>query len=36
VRLAVVGDVLLDVDLVGDARRLCPDSPVPVIDDLRE
>jgi rfaE bifunctional protein nucleotidyltransferase chain/domain/rfaE bifunctional protein kinase chain/domain len=32
----VIGDVLLDVDLVGDARRLCPDSPVPVLDDLRE
>lgn len=35
-RLVVVGDILLDVDLVGDARRLCPDSPVPVLDDLRE
>jgi rfaE bifunctional protein nucleotidyltransferase chain/domain/rfaE bifunctional protein kinase chain/domain len=31
-RLAVVGDCLLDVDLVGTASRLCPDAPVPVLD----
>ncbi|ALG10496.1 PfkB family carbohydrate kinase [Kibdelosporangium phytohabitans] len=30
--LAVVGDTLLDVDLVGTATRLCPDAPVPVVD----
>ena len=32
----VVGDALLDVDLLGRADRLCPDAPVPVLDDLRE
>ncbi|MDQ0616610.1 D-glycero-beta-D-manno-heptose 1-phosphate adenylyltransferase [Arthrobacter globiformis] len=31
-RIAVVGDVLLDVDLSGEATRLCPDAPVPVVD----
>jgi D-beta-D-heptose 7-phosphate kinase / D-beta-D-heptose 1-phosphate adenosyltransferase len=31
-RLAVVGDTLLDVDLVGDVSRVCPDAPVPVVD----
>lgn len=31
-RITVVGDVLLDVDLDGDATRLCPDAPVPVVD----
>lgn len=31
-RLAVVGDVLLDVDLSGPAERLSPDAPVPVVD----
>jgi len=30
-RIAVVGDVLLDVDLVGSAERLAPDGPVPVV-----
>ncbi|WP_028276203.1 PfkB family carbohydrate kinase [Arthrobacter sp. I3] len=30
--IAVVGDVLLDVDLDGSATRLCPDGPVPVVD----
>ena len=34
--LVVVGDALLDVDLVGRAGRLCPDAPVPVIEDLHE
>ncbi|WGW12267.1 PfkB family carbohydrate kinase [Saxibacter everestensis] len=31
-RIAVVGDVLLDVDLSGSSNRLCPDSPAPVVD----
>ncbi len=34
--LVVIGDALLDVDLVGAAGRLCPDAPVPVLDDLVE
>ncbi|MDQ4085795.1 MAG: D-glycero-beta-D-manno-heptose 1-phosphate adenylyltransferase [Actinomycetota bacterium] len=34
--LLVVGDALLDVDLEGRASRLCPDAPVPVLDDVRE
>jgi rfaE bifunctional protein nucleotidyltransferase chain/domain/rfaE bifunctional protein kinase chain/domain len=35
-RLVVVGDALLDVDLVGSAGRLAPDAPVPVLDGLIE
>lgn len=35
-RLVVVGDALLDIDLVGRAGRLMPEAPVPVLDDLRE
>ncbi|MGY1805958.1 D-glycero-beta-D-manno-heptose 1-phosphate adenylyltransferase [Blastococcus sp. SYSU D00669] len=31
--LVVVGDALLDVDLVGTASRLTPDAPVPVVED---
>jgi D-beta-D-heptose 7-phosphate kinase / D-beta-D-heptose 1-phosphate adenosyltransferase len=31
-RLAVVGDCLLDIDLVGSVTRLCPDAPAPVLD----
>lgn len=31
-RIAVVGDCLLDVDLDGAATRLSPDAPVPVVD----
>ncbi|WP_458116402.1 PfkB family carbohydrate kinase [Arthrobacter sp. D2-10] len=31
-RIVVVGDVLLDVDLSGEAGRLSPDAPVPVVD----
>lgn len=31
-RVTVVGDALLDRDVVGKADRLCPDAPVPVID----
>ncbi|MEX2982861.1 PfkB family carbohydrate kinase [Streptomyces sp. C36] len=34
--LLVVGDALLDRDLVGTAERLAPDAPVPVLDDCRE
>jgi rfaE bifunctional protein nucleotidyltransferase chain/domain len=30
-RIAVVGDTLLDIDLVGSADRLSPDAPVPVV-----
>ncbi len=32
--VVVVGDALLDVDLVGTASRLTPDAPVPVVEDL--
>ena len=31
-RLVVVGDVVLDRDLLGSCERLCPDAPVPVVD----
>jgi D-beta-D-heptose 7-phosphate kinase/D-beta-D-heptose 1-phosphate adenosyltransferase len=31
-RLVVVGDSLLDVDVKGTADRLCPDAPAPVLD----
>jgi D-beta-D-heptose 7-phosphate kinase/D-beta-D-heptose 1-phosphate adenosyltransferase len=34
--LVVVGDALLDVDLLGRAARLSPDAPVPVLDSLVE
>lgn len=34
--LVVLGDVLLDRDLVGAARRLAPEAAVPVIDSPRE
>ncbi|MBD0292500.1 MAG: D-beta-D-heptose 1-phosphate adenosyltransferase, partial [Jiangellaceae bacterium] len=34
--LVVVGDALLDVDLDGRVERLCPDAPVPVVDDITE
>jgi D-beta-D-heptose 7-phosphate kinase/D-beta-D-heptose 1-phosphate adenosyltransferase len=33
--LVVVGDALLDVDLVGSASRLTPDAPVPVVEDVQ-
>ncbi|SDY42422.1 rfaE bifunctional protein, domain I/rfaE bifunctional protein, domain II [Modestobacter sp. DSM 44400] len=33
--LVVVGDALLDVDLVGTATRLTPDAPVPVVEDVQ-
>ncbi|MBX0299968.1 adenylyltransferase/cytidyltransferase family protein [Cryobacterium sp. 1639] len=31
-RIVVVGDVLLDVDIAGTSERLSPDAPVPVVD----
>jgi D-beta-D-heptose 7-phosphate kinase/D-beta-D-heptose 1-phosphate adenosyltransferase len=31
--LVVVGDALLDCDVDGQASRLCPDAPVPVLED---
>ena len=34
--LVVLGDVLLDRDVVGAATRLCPDGPVPVVEQLEE
>src|SRR4051794_18187654 len=34
--VVVVGDSLLDVDLVGRASRLTPDAPAPVLEDLVE
>jgi D-beta-D-heptose 7-phosphate kinase / D-beta-D-heptose 1-phosphate adenosyltransferase len=32
-RIVVVGDVILDRDLVGTAERLCPDAPALVVDE---
>jgi D-beta-D-heptose 7-phosphate kinase / D-beta-D-heptose 1-phosphate adenosyltransferase len=32
-RIVVIGDVVLDVDLVGRSERLAPDAPVPVVRD---
>jgi len=32
-RLVVVGDALLDRDVTGRATRLCPDAPVPVVEE---
>jgi D-beta-D-heptose 7-phosphate kinase / D-beta-D-heptose 1-phosphate adenosyltransferase len=34
--LVLVGDTLLDLDTIGSATRLSPDSPVPVLEDLVE
>lgn len=34
--VVVVGDALLDVDVVGTVERLCPDAPVPVLDVVAE
>ncbi|WP_083501766.1 PfkB family carbohydrate kinase [Sphaerimonospora mesophila] len=34
--LVIVGDSLLDVDVEGDAGRLCPDAPVPVVEGRAE
>jgi D-beta-D-heptose 7-phosphate kinase / D-beta-D-heptose 1-phosphate adenosyltransferase len=33
-RLAVLGDALLDRDLEGVVERLCPEAPVPVVEDV--
>jgi rfaE bifunctional protein nucleotidyltransferase chain/domain/rfaE bifunctional protein kinase chain/domain len=33
-RLVVVGDALLDREIEGRSERLCPDAPVPVVDEL--
>jgi D-beta-D-heptose 7-phosphate kinase / D-beta-D-heptose 1-phosphate adenosyltransferase len=35
-RLVILGEAMLDVDVDGTARRLCPDVPAPVIDDADE
>ncbi len=35
-RLCVLGDALLDLDWEGDVRRVCRDSPAPVVDSPRE
>lgn len=32
-RLVVIGDSLLDRDIEGSVERLCPEAPVPVVDD---
>lgn len=34
--LVVIGDTVLDVDIEGNAERLCPEAPVPVVDVERE
>jgi rfaE bifunctional protein nucleotidyltransferase chain/domain/rfaE bifunctional protein kinase chain/domain len=34
--IVVLGDALLDCDLVGSSERLAPDAPVPVIDDITQ
>ncbi|WP_030168447.1 D-glycero-beta-D-manno-heptose 1-phosphate adenylyltransferase [Spirillospora albida] len=34
--LVVVGDVLLDIDIVGSSSRMCPDAPVPVVEGAQE
>jgi D-beta-D-heptose 7-phosphate kinase/D-beta-D-heptose 1-phosphate adenosyltransferase len=34
--VVVVGDALLDRDLDGEVERLCPEAPVPVVDELVE
>jgi D-beta-D-heptose 7-phosphate kinase / D-beta-D-heptose 1-phosphate adenosyltransferase len=35
-RLVIVGDVLLDREVRGRVERLCPDSPVPIVEDVVE
>lgn len=35
-RVTVVGDALLDIDIRGEVERICPDSPVPVLDEHDE
>ncbi|WP_444965503.1 PfkB family carbohydrate kinase [Sinomonas atrocyanea] len=34
-RIAVVGDTLMDIDLHGHASRLCPDAPAPIVEVAR-
>jgi D-beta-D-heptose 7-phosphate kinase / D-beta-D-heptose 1-phosphate adenosyltransferase len=34
--LVVIGDALLDIDAVGQAKRLSPDAPVPVLEGIDE
>ncbi|MBA3620164.1 MAG: D-beta-D-heptose 1-phosphate adenosyltransferase, partial [Acidothermales bacterium] len=34
--LVVIGDALLDRDLIGRVDRLSPDAPVPVVDEVEE
>jgi rfaE bifunctional protein kinase chain/domain len=34
-RLLVVGDVMIDEYISGDARRVCPEAPVPVVESSR-
>jgi D-beta-D-heptose 7-phosphate kinase / D-beta-D-heptose 1-phosphate adenosyltransferase len=36
IHLTVVGDALLDRDLDGHVERLCPEAPVPVVDELAQ
>jgi D-beta-D-heptose 7-phosphate kinase / D-beta-D-heptose 1-phosphate adenosyltransferase len=35
-RIVIVGDVLLDREIRGPVRRLCPDAPIPVVDGADE
>lgn len=35
-RIVVIGEAMLDVDVDGEASRLSPDAPVPVLDQLAE
>jgi D-beta-D-heptose 7-phosphate kinase / D-beta-D-heptose 1-phosphate adenosyltransferase len=35
-RIAVIGDTLLDVDVLGRVERVSPDAPAPVVDQLSE
>ena len=34
--LVVIGDSMLDIDIEGDASRLSPEAPVPVVDITRQ
>ena len=34
-RILIIGDTLLDRDVEGVVTRLCPDAPVPVLDENR-
>ncbi|WP_083268303.1 hypothetical protein [Lentzea guizhouensis] len=35
-KLVVVGDALLDIDVDGTVTRVCPDAPAPVLDVAEE